>query len=413
VRPAARLGDFGALQRPTVVWPEDKIMPKKGRGGSKKKNKGTKKNWERGGAGGTAAVPGGARIQHRPPPKLSKGQPTENDFLDSSGVERSVIDQVTGQPVPVRWLRQNRQTLAVYLREMLDSALAQRLGGYNLCQTINVAVESGDYKKLRVMKNAGVKLGFAMTALNDHGCNLVNFAMVTQNKPLLTFMHECGADLSLACQGPPARTQYITPFMVASVEGWHSLGTLIRELIASRPHPHQCLTLARGEAIEDRPAAATTTSAADLAAAAAGEGVPLGEMSAEDTTIALGWEPTTEDKPSSLRFAASPEDAPAIPVVTVNMDTGERTHEDGSSLSGPAFLPASGAPIAEIKEEELPEGVSKDAIVPKPTEDPDPLVNELVKCQAAERLMAEMPSFEQVLEDERAAAKNKSRVDTD
>jgi len=36
-----------------------------------------------------------------------------------------------------------------------------------------------------------------------------------------------------------------------------------------------------------------------------------------------------------------------------------------------------------------------------------------VKCQAAERLMAEMPSFEQVLEDERAAAKNKSRVDTD
>jgi hypothetical protein len=136
-------------------------------------------------------------------------------------------------------------------------------------------------------------------------------------------------------------------------------------------------------------------------------------MSAEDTTIALGWEPTTEDKPSSLRFAASPEDAPAIPVVTVNMDTGERTHEDGSSLSGPAFLPASGAPIAEIKEEELPEGVSKDAIVPKPTEDPDPLVNELVKCQAAERLMAEMPSFEQVLEDERAAAKNKSRVDTD
>ena len=64
------------------------------------------------------------------------------------------------------------------------------------------ATEKGDYKKLRVFRDTmGINLGFMFSAINDYGCSNVNFAVVTQNKPLLVFMAESGADLSMACAG--------------------------------------------------------------------------------------------------------------------------------------------------------------------------------------------------------------------
>ena len=89
-----------------------------------------------------------------------------------------------------------------------------------------------------------------------------------------------------------------------------------------------------------------------------------------------------------------------IPIITIDHETGERTHEDGTPLTRPSFLPPSGAPIARLEDSELPDGVTTESVVPKPP-DPDSLVAELVKCQAAERILADMPSFEDVLEDER------------
>ena len=58
-------------------------------------------------------------------------------------------------------------------------------------------------------------------------------AVSTQNKPLLAFMAECGADLSLACTGPPSSVEFITPAIIAKLQGWHSMSGLIDDLIAA------------------------------------------------------------------------------------------------------------------------------------------------------------------------------------
>ena len=46
-----------------------------------------------------------------------------------------------------------------------------------------------------------VSLTPKVSLFQDYGCSNVNFAVVTQNKPLLVFMAESGADLSMACAG--------------------------------------------------------------------------------------------------------------------------------------------------------------------------------------------------------------------
>ena len=76
-------------------------------------------------------------------------------------------------------------------------------------------------------------------------------------------------------------------------------------------------------------------------------------------------------------------------------------HEDGTPLTFPSKLPASGAPIAKLKDSELPEGVTQESVVPRLVDEPDSLVTELVKCQVAERMLAEMPSFDDVLKEEK------------
>ena len=360
-------------------------MPKKAASSKKKKNR-----------SGTPAKPKKEYVvRHREAAPIEDTSPMANDSLEPSGL--IPMDVADGRPFEVRWVRQSQETYAYYQQRVLyDCLLAQRLGARDLCNTIAVAVERGDYQKLRVMRNAGIKLGFAMTALNDFGCSSVNFAVVTQNKPMLAFMHECGADLSMACLGPPNQEEYLTPFILARVQGWDSIAVLIGDMMGSRPGPQECFVAVQQAMIQDRAGAAVDP--AELVGP--GEGIPPGAMSAADVTVALGWRPDPHQPPASLRFAASVNDAPAIPIIPIDHETGERTHEDGTPLTRPSFLPPSGAPIARLEDSELPDGVTTESVVPKPP-DPDSLVAELVKCQAAERILADMPSFEDVLEDER------------
>ena len=82
--------------------------------------------------------------------------------------------------------------------------MVQRIGVQKLHGDVSVAVEQGDLKKLRVLRDKlGVNLGFFFSCLNDYGCSNINFAVVSQNKPLICFMAESGADLSLACLVSP------------------------------------------------------------------------------------------------------------------------------------------------------------------------------------------------------------------
>lgn len=82
--------------------------------------------------------------------------------------------------------------------------MVQRIGVQKLYGDVSVAVEQGDFKKLRVLRdNLGVNLGFFFSGLNDYGCSNINLAVVSQNKPLICFMAESGADLSLACLVSP------------------------------------------------------------------------------------------------------------------------------------------------------------------------------------------------------------------
>jgi hypothetical protein len=379
-------------------------MPKKG-GSSKKKNRGGGGGGRKKAAANTQTNAAAAGVHFRQDKQRSApGGLTENDLLDPYGlVPRDVAG---GRPFDIRWLRQNQETYAIYQKRILyDSPLAQRLGARDLCSIIAVAVERGDYKKLRVMQRGGIRMGFALTALNDYGCSSVNFAVATQNKPMLAFMHECGADMSMACSGPPNQKEYITPYIFAMIHGWTSIAAMIAGMIESRPCQQQCLATVQ-LSIEDRSdhVAADTPGTADgatLTTSAAAEAVPPGEMSTADAMVALGWAPQPSKAPASLRFAASSDDAPAIPIVTVDKETGERLHEDGTPLTFPSKLPASGAPIAKLKDSELPEGVTQESVVPRLVDEPDSLVTELVKCQVAERMLAEMPSFDDVLKEEK------------
>jgi hypothetical protein len=86
------------------------------------------------------------------------------------------------------------------LQVAAECAVVQRVGVQKLYGDVSVAVEQGDFKKLRLLRdNLGVNLGFFFSCLNDYGCSNINLAVVSQNKPLLCFMAESGADLSLAC----------------------------------------------------------------------------------------------------------------------------------------------------------------------------------------------------------------------
>ena len=86
------------------------------------------------------------------------------------------------------------------------------------------ATEKGDYKKLRVFRDTmGINLGFMFSAINDYGCSNVNFAVVTQNKPLLVFMAESGADLSMACAGRACSRSFSSSARAGFVAGLTSL----------------------------------------------------------------------------------------------------------------------------------------------------------------------------------------------
>jgi hypothetical protein len=66
--------------------------------------------------------------------------------------------------------------------------------------------------------------------------------VVSQNKPLLVFMAECGADLSMACMGPP-QEHFMTPVQMALVQGFNSVATLLDDLIREQPSSAQASLL--------------------------------------------------------------------------------------------------------------------------------------------------------------------------
>ena len=121
-------------------------------------------------------------------------------------------------------------------------------------------------------------------------------------------------------------------------------------------------------------------------------------LDAEKSTLALSQRIDSQYKSrAAMRMAAAPDDA-YRPVITINVQ-GERTHENGAPLDGPA-PPWSGAPIAPMDDEDEPG--SNTAMVATTGEAPDPLVKELLKCKEAEKMLAEAPAedfpdFESVL----------------
>jgi hypothetical protein len=97
--------------------------------------------------------------------------PPENDKLPTTGVVEA--EPEGGRFHRTGFIRINTATAKVYGEQVVpDCMVAQRLGIRKLYSDLSVAVEKGDFKKMRLYRdNLGVNLGFLFTCLNDFGCS--------------------------------------------------------------------------------------------------------------------------------------------------------------------------------------------------------------------------------------------------
>jgi hypothetical protein len=270
--------------------------------------------------------------------------------------------------------------------------------------------EAGEYKTLR-RYHTTVDVGFLATVIGDYGgCSSVNFATVTQNKPMLAFLHEVvGADLRFYARGFPGFPAFATADEVCVENSFLSCAEIIRMFNDEREEE---------EKEEERNA--------------------VGSEGSVDGRRQVAHSPSKSKKKANanpLRFANMAGDA-VVPVLTLNQ-RGEVAHEDGSSLSRPA--PAwSGAPLAPLPN--LPddgkpiyphgndpngnaavrgavgggrkitaaEAGRRGVMVRGCTDETEERVNELVKCRQAEAILDDKDafpdSFESLLAQEAAAA---------
>ena len=259
----------------------------------------------------------------------------------------------------MRWTPANHDA---YMALVRGCSVADHLGLEKLYSQISVAVEKGDYAKLRFFHSIGIDLAYPLTVLNEYGFSNVNFALATANMPLLVFMAENGAELRYACLGPATNgsdatwgpQRFTTPLEVAEAAGWAPWVGLITALIRQQQVTRD---LGRPLAIGDR-----------------------------------GYD--------VLRMAFLPEKTPGVPepaiITVVKEDDGtmRRAHEDGSSTDLPA-PPWSGAPLAD--DNRSAEEKAKGA---------DPLVKELLRCREADAAIAESLTFDEVLAEEKRAVKS-------
>lgn len=242
-----------------------------------------------------------------------------------------------------------------YMELVKGCSVADHLGLEKLYVQISLAVEQGDYKKLRFLRGLGVDLAFPFTVINEFGYSNINFALMTSNMPLLVFMAENGAELRYACSGPPGSDEFATPLEVAARLGPSMVpfAALIAALIEQQQ------------------------AARDI-----GRPLAIGDRGYDHVRMAFLPKGSVETEP--------------LKVITIGPN-GQRTHEDGSSKTLPA-PPWSGAPIAD--DDRTAEAKARGA---------DPLVKELLRCQEADAVLEDAPSFDAVLAEEKRAEEKRGK----